>query len=106
MFQKKWPYCVLFSLSQLISHTSLAHLGVTLGLGEEKVVFCLFLAITVSHGISECHLTPSHLFYPGSEHELTIQVSPANPEFLDHSLVKFVGGDLAFPLSGGHAGNP
>lgn len=110
LFQDKWPYCVLFFLSQLISHSQTSRFGRSTGVGKRKsiVLFCfvLYLATTVSQGISEYHLPSGHLVHPGSEHRVTVQGFLAKPAFLDLFLVKFVGGGLAFPLSDGCVESP
>ena len=102
MFQDKWPSCVLFFLSQLISYSQPSIFGWSIGVGRRKSCgsVCCFFATTVSQAISEYHLSQV-IFSTQTEHKVTAQVSLANPEFLDLFLVKLVGGDLAFPFSNG-----
>lgn len=67
--------------------------------------FVVFFATTVSQVISEYHVSQV-IFSTQTEHKVTAQISLANPEFLDLFLVKFVGGDLAFPFGNGCVENP
>lgn len=109
MFQDKWPFCVLFFLSQLISHSQPSAFGCSIGVGRRKSSVCLFFAITCRQGIPEYHLHSGLLLHPGSEHEVTVAVSLAKSSFLsgflDFFLVEFIGGELTFPPSYGYVEN-
>lgn len=67
--------------------------------------FVGFFATIVGQVISEYHLSQV-IFSTQTKHRVTVQISLANPEFLDLFLVKFVGGDLAFPFGNGCVENP
>lgn len=107
LFQDKWPSCVLFFLSQLISYSQPSIFGWSIGVGRRRSCgsVCCFFATTVSQVISEYHLSQV-IFSTQTEHKVTAQISLANPEFLDLFLVKLVGGDLAFAFSNGCVENP